>query len=73
MSLSLRDEDHSTGWLQMNVLSTVAPEHNDQTGKSTNVKNITFILSKNVHSYHFPSITKILNMLKMPGRYPWSS
>lgn len=57
----------------MNVLSTVAPEHNDQTGKSTNVKNITFILSKNVHSYHFPSITKILNMLKMPGRYPWSS
>lgn len=28
MALSLRDEDYSTGWLQMNVLSTGPPEHN---------------------------------------------
>lgn len=28
MALSLRDEGYSTGWLQVNVLSTVPPEHN---------------------------------------------
>lgn len=57
----------------MGILNIALPEHNHLEIGKHHVNNVTFILSKNTHSYTFYCVPQFLNMSNVSRRYSYSS